>query len=275
MFGFAGNISPDPFVIKDMTTGKKLILALAMVTVIAATIGNAVTVRNRGVVAVETGQVLRQELVQSVTANGEIKPKRYVNISSNSFGRIVSLPVAEGDSVVEEQLLLQIESIQTEADVQGAQASLDAAASELEGMEASIRAAEASLESSKAELNRIEADFRRSDQELKRAEELFENGLISREQFDRQEATYQVAVAQVDAAKARIVQSEAQLASGLDAEARAGVSDGPAAGFSDPGLATNWTRRPYGRRWPASSPTCPSTKARSRSSASRTSRERR
>ena len=195
-----------------MTTGKKLILALVMVTAIAATIGYAVTVRNRGVAAVETGQVLRQELVQSVTANGEIKPKRYVNISSNSFGRIVSLPVAEGDSVVEEQLLLQIESIQTEADVQSAQASLDAAASELEGMEASIRAAEASVESSKAELNRIEADFRRSDQEFKRAQELFENGLISREQFDRQEATSQVAVAQVDAAKARIVQSEAQLA---------------------------------------------------------------
>ena len=195
-----------------MTTGKKLILALVMVSAIAATVGYAVTVRNRGIVAVETGQVLRQELVQSVTANGEIKPKRYVNIGSNTFGRIVALPVAEGQSVVENQLLLQIESIQTEADVQSAQASLDAAGSELEGMDASIRSAEASLDSSKAELNRIEADFRRSNQEFRRAEELFENGLISREQFDRQEATYQVTVAQVDAAKARIVQSEAQLA---------------------------------------------------------------
>ena len=195
-----------------MTTGKKLILALVMVSAIAATVGYAVTVRNRGIVAVETGQVLRQELVQSVTANGEIKPKRYVNIGSNTFGRIVALPVAEGQSVVENQLLLQIESIQTEADVQSAQASLDAAGSELEGMDASIRSAEASLDSSKAELNRTEADFRRSNQEFKRGEELFENGLISREQFDRQEATYHVAVAQVDAAKARIVQSEAQLA---------------------------------------------------------------
>ena len=195
-----------------MTTGKKLIIAFVMLGTIAATIGYAVNARNRGVVAVEVGKVLRQDLAQSVTANGEIKPKKYVNISSNSFGRIVDMPVAEGDRVDNNQLLLQIESIQTQADVLSAEASLDAAASELEGMDASIRSAEASTATAKAELKRIEADFRRSSLEFDRAQELYEGGLISKETFDGQEAGFEIAVAQVEAAKARILQAEAQLA---------------------------------------------------------------
>jgi HlyD family secretion protein len=78
-------------------------------------------------------------------------------------------------------------------------------------MDASIRSAEASGDSARAELNRIEADFRRSSQEFDRAQELYEGGLISKEEFDRQESGYDIAVAQVEAAKARIVQAEAQL----------------------------------------------------------------
>src|SRR2546430_9243956 len=46
-------------------------------------------VHNRGVVAVQAGSVVRQDLTQTVSANGEIKPKKYVNVSSNMMGRIV------------------------------------------------------------------------------------------------------------------------------------------------------------------------------------------
>lgn len=195
-----------------MSAGKKIVLALVMIVAIAATVVYAVTSGNRGVVAVETGEVIRQDLSQSVRANGEVKPKRYVNISSNAFGRILSLPVQEGDRVEENDFLLQIESVTTEADVLSAQASLDAAGSELAGMDASIRSAEASVASVKAEKNRVSADFTRSKQEFERAQELFEGGLISREEFDRQESSFNVAVAQGDAADARVIQTEAQLA---------------------------------------------------------------
>ena len=67
---------------------------------------------------VQSGRVLRQDLTQTVSANGEIKPKKYVNISSNMMGRIVHMPVKEGDHVREGELLIHLESIQTEADVQ-------------------------------------------------------------------------------------------------------------------------------------------------------------
>ena len=44
----------------------------------------------RGIVSIQTGQVARQDLVQVVTASGEIAPKNYVNISANSASRITA-----------------------------------------------------------------------------------------------------------------------------------------------------------------------------------------
>src|SRR5215831_1885852 len=110
-----------------MTTKKKLLIAGLIVVAISSTVGYSIFARNRGVVAVQAGRVLRQDLTQTVSANGEIKPKKYVNISSNAMGRIVHMPVKEGDHVRRGDLLIRLESIQHEADVRAAQAALDAA----------------------------------------------------------------------------------------------------------------------------------------------------
>src|SRR5947207_1837627 len=128
-----------------MATKKKLLLAAVIVVVIASTVGYSVFARNRGVVAVQAGRAAQQDLTQTVSANGEVKPKKYVNVSSNMMGRIVRMPVKEGDRVKDGELLVQLESIQTEADVRAAEATLDAAQTEVEGMSASIRSAEAAI----------------------------------------------------------------------------------------------------------------------------------
>ena len=195
-----------------MSVMKNILIAIVLLAVVGSALTYAVVRRNRGIVIVETEPVTRQDLVQSITANGEIRPKQYINISSNAFGRIVSLPVSEGDRVEESQFLAQIESVQTEAEVRSAQAGLNAAASELEGMEASIRSAEASRASAEAEKRRIEADFGRAELEFNRAQEMLKEGLISREQFERQESAFRVAEAQVEAAVARIAQADAESA---------------------------------------------------------------
>src|SRR2546423_14075475 len=137
-----------------MTTKKKILIAAAVAIAISSTVGYSVVARNRGVVAVQSGRVVRQDLTQTVSANGEIKPKKYVNVSSNMMGRIVRMPVKEGDHVRDGELLVQLESIQTEADVRAAEATLDAAQTEVEGMSASIRSAEAAITSAKAEITR-------------------------------------------------------------------------------------------------------------------------
>jgi HlyD family secretion protein len=195
-----------------MTTKKKLLIASVVVVAISSTVGYSIFARNRGVIAVQTGRVVRQDLSQTVTANGEIRPKKYVNVSSNMMGRIVRLPVKEGVQVREGDLLVQLESIQSEADVHAAQASLDAAQAEVEGMSASIRSAEAAVSSAKAEITRSEADLARAKQNLDRAERMNKEGLIAREAYDRNKTDYDIASAQLNAARARLAQLEAQMA---------------------------------------------------------------
>src|SRR5207302_10495997 len=116
--------------------------ALILVVTIGSMVGYGLVVRNRGVVGVQAGKAVRQDLTQTVTANGEIKPKKYVNISSNMMGRIVHMPVKEGDHVKQGDLLIRLESIQTKSDVTSAQANIDGALANLKKMNASIRSTE-------------------------------------------------------------------------------------------------------------------------------------
>ncbi len=53
----------------------------------------------RGVETVQTARVARQDVTSLVMASGEIKPKNYVHISANAFGKIVFISVQEGDRV--------------------------------------------------------------------------------------------------------------------------------------------------------------------------------
>src|SRR5262249_33888987 len=198
-----------------MTTKKKLIVAGLLVITIGSMVGYGLVARNRGVIGVQAGKVARQDLTQTVTANGEIKPKKYVNISSNTMGRIVHMPVKEGDHVRQGDLLIRLESIQTAADVSSAEAALNAAGTELEGMSAQVRSNDASINTDKADIARYEADLNRAKQNLDRAELMTKDGLISREQYDHTKAEYDIAAAQLNSAHARLTQAEAQAAAAV------------------------------------------------------------
>src|SRR5215467_14980463 len=194
-----------------MTTKKKIIIAAFLAIAISSIASYGIYFHNRGIVAVQAGSVVRQDLTQTVSANGEIKPKKYVNVSSNMMGRIIRLPVKEGDRVRQGNLLVQLEAVQSEADVHSAEASLDASQAELEGMAASIRSAEAAVTSAKAEITRSEADLVRAKQAFARSQEMAKEGLIANDQFERTKADYDISEAQLNAAKARLAQAEAQL----------------------------------------------------------------
>jgi HlyD family secretion protein len=194
----------------------KILGLLSLLAVLAAGAAAVVALRSPNQVGVESGRVTRRDISQTVTAAGEIKPRSYVNLSSSAFGRILRLAVEEGDDVERGQFLLQIEAVQTEANVESAQSALDAAQADLEGMEASIRSARASLDSTQADQKRIEADYARAQNEFGRAQALFEDGLISREEFERQEAALLSAETQVTSAASRLIQVEAQLSQTLN-----------------------------------------------------------
>jgi HlyD family secretion protein len=199
-----------------MTRNTKLTLGilLLLVVTVAASAGY-IYYNNQGVQVVQAGDVVRQDLTQYVASTGEIKPKKSVNISSNAMGRIVRMPVKEGDHVREGDLLISLESIQTAADVEAAQALLGAAQTELDAFESQIKANEAAVASAKADITRSEADLNRAKLNLDRSDSMAKDGLIPKEQHDHTKSDYDVAAAQLLAAKARLDQAQAQAAQTL------------------------------------------------------------
>ncbi len=186
-----------------MKTWKKVAIGAGAVVVVAAIAGIAVYQSHKNVVTVQTGKAQRMDLVAVVSASGEIKPKTYVNIGANAFGKITKLYVKEGDQVKRGQMLVQLENVQSAADMDAMQASLDAAKTD-------AVASEAGLNTSAADLNRAKSDAERSDLDWTRAQGLYKDALISKSDYDMQKANHQTAVAGLAQAQARVAQAKAQ-----------------------------------------------------------------
>ena len=107
-----------------MKSWKKIAIGVCVAAVLALIVGITIHQSGKNVVTVQTGTVQRQDLSAVVSACGEIKPKTYVNIGANAYGKITHLYVKEGDHVKKGQLLAQLENVQSTADVSANQASV-------------------------------------------------------------------------------------------------------------------------------------------------------
>ncbi len=186
-----------------MKLWKKISIGAGVVVLLALIVGVTVHQSSKNVVTVQTGKVQRQDLAAVVSASGEIKPKTYVNIGANAFGKITHLFVKEGDHVRKGQLLAQLENVQSSADVNANQASLQAA-------ETDALAADAALKTSQADLLRAQADYDRNKLDWERAQSLFKDGLISKSDFDSRKNAWSTADAGLVQAQARVTQAKAQ-----------------------------------------------------------------
>src|SRR5208337_3494408 len=136
-------------------------------------------------------------------ASGEIKPKTYVNIGANAFGKIIKLHVKEGDRVTKGQLLAQLENVQSSADVNATRASVQAAQTD-------AVAADAALNTSLADLNRAKSDAVHAKLDWDRAQGLYNAALIAKQDYDLKKAAWESANAGLAQAEARVVQARAQ-----------------------------------------------------------------
>jgi HlyD family secretion protein len=186
-----------------MSTWKKVAIGIGCVIVLGAIVGFTVYQSHKNVVTVQTGKAKRQDLASIVSASGEVKPKIYVNIGANAYGKIIHLYVKEGDRVKRGQLLAQLENVQPEADMNATQASLEAAQTD-------SAAAQAALNTSVADLNRAKSDAERSQLDWNRAQGLYKDELIAKSEYDSQRAAYQAAQAGLAQAEARVAQAKAQ-----------------------------------------------------------------
>ena len=89
---------------------KRVIGIGAGVLILAVIVGFNVTRDSRSRVTVQTRKAGKSDLVSIVSASGEVRPKRFVNVSANVSGRITYLPVKEGDTVKKGQVLARIDS---------------------------------------------------------------------------------------------------------------------------------------------------------------------
>ncbi|HTE90596.1 MAG TPA: efflux RND transporter periplasmic adaptor subunit [Terriglobales bacterium] len=186
-----------------MRTWKKIAIAGGVVILLLAVVGFTVHQSRKNVVTVQTGKAQRLDLASVVSASGEIKPKTYVNIGANAFGKITKLYVKEGDRVRKGQLLAQLENVQSAADVSATQASLDVAGTD-------AIAADAGMRTAMADLNRAKADAERTKLDWDRAQGLYKEALIAKSEYDNRKNAWESAEAGLAQAQARVAQMKAQ-----------------------------------------------------------------
>jgi len=183
-----------------MKTWQKVGIGAGVVALLGGITVFSIYEQNEGVITVQTGQVVRQDLTSIVTASGEIRPKNYTNVLGEGIGKITDIVVKEGDYVKKGDVLLHLENIQPGADVQAQQASIDAAAAALQAAAANYDAALATVAQRQSDLDKAKLDWQRGQLSYKEQ-------LIAKQEYDADKATYDSAVAAMAAAKDQVAQT--------------------------------------------------------------------
>ena len=136
-----------------------------------------------GEISVQAEEVIRRDIIHKVNANGKIQPEEEVQISSTITAWITSITVAEGDTVQPGQLLISMDEKQYRA----------AYNQTLSG----VKSAEANLKQVKAQKERTES--------------LYEKNLISKQELEQIEASFELASSQVDQAQSSLLSREDEL----------------------------------------------------------------
>jgi HlyD family secretion protein len=186
-----------------MKTWKKVLIGVGAALVLTILVAVTVYQSQKNLVTVQTGKVLKENLASVVSASGEIKPKTYVNIGANAFGKIIKLHVKEGDHVKKGQLLAQLENVQSSADVNATRASVQAA-------ETDAVAGDAALNTALADLNRAKSDANHAKLDWERAQGLYTAALIAKQDYDVKKAAWETADAGLAQAEAKVAQAKAQ-----------------------------------------------------------------
>jgi len=146
---------------------KKAIIIFAVIIFIGIIIIFNLRSQREKSIKVTVEKAEKHDLTSKISASGEVKPKKNVNISAHIPGRIVKIGVEEGQRVKAEDFLLKLDSTQYEANADRAQAL---------------------IHSYRAELIRAAAGLKKDESFYKRYQKLFEEKLISEEQLEAAKA---------------------------------------------------------------------------------------
>ena len=176
---------------------KKWFWIVVVLIVIAGGAAAAFARRGDKGVTVTVETIQKRDLEAIVSASGKIDPKKTVNISAQTMGRVTQLAVKEGDRVRAGQFLLQIDPVNAEAAVRR-----DIAA---------VAGARTALEQSRVGLQSARAQLDLARQALKRQTELTAAGLTTRESLERAQADVEIRESDLNAREQEIKNRETQL----------------------------------------------------------------
>src|SRR5215207_10192509 len=219
---------------------KKIIIAVSVVALLGIILVISLFARGKDEAEVTVVKVdVRPELKSTVTASGEVRPIRFVNLTSEVQGRITDISVNPGDKVTIGQPLVRVDPTQLESSAEAQAASAQAAISDVQNARTAVSSAENAIAVSQQQLLAAEASLAQARQsvntaqtavdreqvnletarrELKRTTELIESGVASRSEFDTAQdrlKTAQVALktsqAQLESAKIAVEESKARV----------------------------------------------------------------
>ena len=174
---------------------KRTLIFMAVVLVILVVVGMNLRSQREKTVKVTVEKVKKQDLTSNVSASGEIKPKKNINISAQVPGRIIKIGVEEGQEVKAGDFLLKLDSTQYEAIADRDRNFIQAAM---------------------ADLIQAEARLARDKSAYDRQKKLYEEQLISKDTLESVKLQYDVSASQSNAIRFQIKQAEASLKSTLD-----------------------------------------------------------
>jgi HlyD family secretion protein len=183
-----------------------VLILIAVIVVLGAAVAANVWFRRETGLSVTVEPLRARDLEAFVSASGKIQPKRQVNISANQMGRVTRLAVEEGDRVTAGQFLIEIDPRSLE--------------SQLERGQATVAAAQSALERARSSVEQSRANLELARQNLQRQQELWKEGLTTRQELERaqndlaiREADFKAANQEIATNEQRIKQEQASLAS--------------------------------------------------------------
>jgi HlyD family secretion protein len=180
-----------------MTGKQKLLVGTLVVVVLGSAAGlSFARSRERGV-EVRLEEVGKKDLVESITASGNIRARRTVSISSDVSARVAQVAIEEGDDVTAGQVLLRLDPAQLEAAVQRAEAALSQAAAQ----------------ESNQRTNELRAQ---RDYDRFMALRARDSVLVSRQQLDDAQTALEIAKSNLESAGFGVQQARASLAEARD-----------------------------------------------------------
>jgi HlyD family secretion protein len=175
---------------------KKRVIVIAGLLVLAAVVAfMALRSGKTKPVQVSVQKVGRRDLTSIISASGEVKPKKNINISAHVPGRIIKIGVVEGQEVKAGDFLLKLDSAQYEANAERDRAL---------------------IQSFQSQLIQSEARMKMDANSYNRQQQLFESQLISQEQLEASKVQSDVSRAEVQAIRHQIQQAQASLKSTMD-----------------------------------------------------------